>query len=183
MKRYIAILLCMAVAFGAAACQKTPESPIVVGNNTEKMIEQAQKENSDTVTESCEPINLYVHLNAPKTYSQELVSKEGKLRVFADAQVLLPSCELPIVRVRPTEFTLEQVQCFAEVLIGDDAAYVRYDYDNQTRGACEQKQLYQNLSQKLLLRLRHTLFIHRILNGNIERVGLMVKRWKTTTPI
>lgn len=102
MKKVIAILLITVMAFGAAACQKTPESPIVVGNNTEKMIEQAQKENSDTVTESCEPINLYVHLNAPKTYSQELVSKEGKLRVFADAQVLLPSCELPIVRVRPT---------------------------------------------------------------------------------
>ena len=139
MKKVIAILLITVMAFGAAACQKTPESPIVVGNNTEKMIEQAQKENSDTVTESCEPINLYVHLNAPKTYSQELVSKEGKLRVFADAQVLLPSCELPIVRVRPTEFTLEQVQCFAEVHIGDDAAYVRYDYDNQTRGACERR--------------------------------------------
>ena len=43
MKKVIAILLITVMAFGAAACQKTPESPIVVGNNTEKMIEQAQK--------------------------------------------------------------------------------------------------------------------------------------------
>ena len=34
MKRYIAILLCMAVAFGAAACQPTPEQDIVVGKDT-----------------------------------------------------------------------------------------------------------------------------------------------------
>ena len=32
MKRYIAILLCMAVAAGVAACQPTPESSIVVGS-------------------------------------------------------------------------------------------------------------------------------------------------------
>ena len=41
MKRYRAILLCMAVAAGAAACQKTPESPIVVGKNAENLIGQA----------------------------------------------------------------------------------------------------------------------------------------------
>ena len=41
MKRYIAILLCMAVAFGAAACQPTPEQAIVVKKDTERMIEQA----------------------------------------------------------------------------------------------------------------------------------------------
>ena len=36
MKRYIAILLCMAVAAGVAACQKTPESPIVIGKNLDR---------------------------------------------------------------------------------------------------------------------------------------------------
>ena len=30
MKKYIAILLCMAVAAGVAACQPTPENPILV---------------------------------------------------------------------------------------------------------------------------------------------------------
>ena len=41
MKRYIAILLCMAVAAGVAACQPTPEQAIVVKKDTERMIEQA----------------------------------------------------------------------------------------------------------------------------------------------
>ena len=40
MKRYIAILLCMAVAAGVAACQPTPEQDIVVGKDTDRLIEK-----------------------------------------------------------------------------------------------------------------------------------------------
>ena len=41
MKKRIAILLITIMAIGAAACQKTPESPIVIGKDYETMIEQA----------------------------------------------------------------------------------------------------------------------------------------------
>ena len=41
MKKRIAILLITIMAIGAAACQKTPESPIVVGKDNNRMIEQA----------------------------------------------------------------------------------------------------------------------------------------------
>ena len=41
MKKIIAILLITIMAIGAAACQKTPESPIVVGKNADNLIEQA----------------------------------------------------------------------------------------------------------------------------------------------
>lgn len=41
MKKRIAILLITIIALGAAACQKTPESPIVIGKDYETMIEQA----------------------------------------------------------------------------------------------------------------------------------------------
>lgn len=141
MKKVIAILLIAVMALGAVACQKTPESPIVVGNNTEQMIENAQRETDNTQMNRPEAnaVDLYTRLGAPEVYSGELVSKGGRLHVFADAQVLLPSCELPIVRVRPTEFTLEQARRFAEVLMGDDASYVQYSYDNQTRGAYERR--------------------------------------------
>ena len=47
MKRYIAILLCMAVAAVVAACQPTPEQAIVVKKDTERMIEQAQASDTD----------------------------------------------------------------------------------------------------------------------------------------
>ena len=41
MKRYIAILLCMAVAAGVAACQPTPEQAVVVGKDTDRLIDKA----------------------------------------------------------------------------------------------------------------------------------------------
>lgn len=44
MRRYIAILLCMAVAAGVAACQPTPEQDIVVGKDTDRLIENAAKD-------------------------------------------------------------------------------------------------------------------------------------------
>ena len=43
MKRYIAILLCMAVAAGVAACQPTPEQAIVVKKDMERMIDRGTK--------------------------------------------------------------------------------------------------------------------------------------------
>ena len=49
MKRYIAILLITVMALGAAACQKTPESPIVVGKNADNLIEQATGDDGSTV--------------------------------------------------------------------------------------------------------------------------------------
>lgn len=140
MRRIISITLAIIIAAGMlAACQKTPESPIVVGNNTEKLIEQAQMENGDMTAEGQNAVDLYTRLNAPETYSQELVSKGGRLHVFADAKVFLPSEELPIVRVKPTEFTQEQARRFVEVLMGSDANYVEYDYDDLVRGAYERK--------------------------------------------
>ena len=46
MKKYIAILLCMAVAAGVAACQPTPENPILVEKDSERLIEQAGKKDN-----------------------------------------------------------------------------------------------------------------------------------------
>ncbi len=142
MKRLLLVLLAVLMALPSfTACQKTPESPIVLGNNTEQMIENAQRETDNTQMNRPEAnaVDLYTRLGAPEVYSGELVSKGGRLHVFADAKVFLPENEMPIVRVKPTEFTKEQAQNYALVLMGSDANYVQYDYDNLTRGACERK--------------------------------------------
>ncbi len=139
MQKIIAVALFFLLCIGCAGCQKTPERPIAIGNDTEKLIEQAQEEDADAASESSAPLDLYTRLHAPATYSQEITSKVGRLHVFADAKVLLPSCELPIVRVKPVEFTLAQARRFAEVLMGNDATYVQYDYENETRGAYERR--------------------------------------------
>ena len=132
MKRYIAILLCMAVAVGAVACQPTPERAVVVGKDTDRLIENAAKDTSAPFPSDASGCDLYERIGAPETYSAELVSSGGKLHVFADARVVLPSCELPIVRMKPVEFTQAQAKQFAAVLIDSDAKFVRYDADNPT---------------------------------------------------
>lgn len=124
MKKLLFVLLAILMALPSfTACQKTPESPIVVGNNTEKMIENAQRETDNTQTNRpvVTAVDLYTRLGAPEVYSGELVSKGGRLHVFADAKVFLPESEMPIVRVKPTEFTKEQAQNYALVLMGSDA--------------------------------------------------------------
>ena len=110
MKRYIAILLCMAVAAGVAACQPTPEKAVVVGKDTDRLIENAAKDTSAPFPSDASGCDLYERIGAPETYSAELVSSGGKLHVFADARVVLPSCELPIVRMKPVEFTQAQAK-------------------------------------------------------------------------
>ncbi|MDL2258962.1 DUF6034 family protein [Eubacteriales bacterium OttesenSCG-928-K08] len=128
MKRLLFALLSLLLLL--CACQKTPESPIVVGKNTEQMLEAAQREDKGNTDE--ESIDLYARLGAPKEYTAELVSKKEKLLVQVGAQVLLPDCELPIVRVQPAEFTLDQARHFAKVLLGADANYIDYDFGDET---------------------------------------------------
>ena len=82
MRRYIAILLCMAVAAGVAACQPTPEQDIVVGKDTDRLIENAAKDTSAPFPSDASGCDLYERIGAPETYSAELVSSGGKLHVF-----------------------------------------------------------------------------------------------------
>ena len=100
MKKIIAILLITIMAIGAAACQKTPESPIVVGKNNEKLIEKA-------ITSSDTPFS------APSRYSanKPLANPQGSLTVNVDAAVIVPKSEgLSTARVGKHIFTKQNVK-------------------------------------------------------------------------
>ncbi|HWS30413.1 MAG TPA: DUF6034 family protein [Clostridia bacterium] len=126
----------LAFASAFTACQATPEDPAVIGKDVEKMLETAQREDEPAAGAD---IDLYVRLGAPEHYSAEVKSKEGRITVFADADVHLPQAELPIVRVRPAIFSLEQAKVFADVLLGSDAHYVEYDDDHLPRAVYEKR--------------------------------------------
>ncbi len=133
----LALLFMLSVLPG---CQKTPDSPIVVGKDNNKMIEKARKDDdAQPLGDAAAVIDAYARLGAPGTYSAQFDSKKGRLHIIADAKVSLPDSELPIIRIRPTEFTQEQAKRFANALMGSDANYVEYDYDNLTKGAYERK--------------------------------------------
>ena len=114
MKRYIAILLCMAVAAGVAACQPTPEQAVVVKKDTERMIEQAQA--SDTGGNS-----LISALGIPDKYNVNETYFDGKMLLSGEAPVYLPSVEtVPIGADRPPSASRA-----SERLWGTSRAHVR----------------------------------------------------------
>ena len=102
MRRYVAILLCMAVTFGTAACQPTPEKAVVVKKDTERMIEQAaQPSNGAAIDEVGIPEGRY-------TFSAEGLN--GRLRINVDAEIEAPAAQaMPIVRVEQGGFSQELV--------------------------------------------------------------------------
>ena len=116
MRRYVAILLCMAVAFGAAACQPTPEQAIVVKKDTERMIEQAaQPSNGVAIDEVGIPEGRY-------TFSAEGLN--GRLRINVDAEIEAPAAQaMPIVRVEQGGFSQELVTKIFDCLFAGKTAF------------------------------------------------------------
>ena len=116
MRRYIAILLCMAVAFGTAACQPTPEKAVVVKKDTERMIEQAaQPSNGAAIDEVGIPEGRY-------TFSAEGLN--GRLRINVDAEIEAPAAQaMPIVRVERGGFSQEIVTKVFNYFYAGETAY------------------------------------------------------------
>ena len=116
MRRYIAILLCMAVAFGAAACQPTPEQAIVVKKDTDRMVEQAaQPSNGAAIDEVGIPEGRY-------TFSAEGLN--GRLRINIYAEIEAPAAQaMPIVRVEQGGFSQEIVTKVFNYFYAGETAY------------------------------------------------------------
>lgn len=114
MKKVITILLLIAVmVFGAVACQKTPDSPIVVGKDNEKLIEKAVA-SSDTP------------FSAPSRYSADepLTNPQGSLTVNVDAAVIVPNSDgLSTARVEKHLFTEAECQTYITALFDSQATY------------------------------------------------------------
>lgn len=102
MKKIIAILLITIMAIGAAACQKTPESPIVVGKDYEAMIEQAMTSDDSTAEKV-----LKDTVQAPDTFVFNYSS--DSFSISSNVQLNLPEVpKVSIFQAEPRDFTLEQ---------------------------------------------------------------------------
>ena len=110
-KRIYLILIASLLLF--CACQPTPESSIIVGKDQTAMIEQAKK----PITEEQRNLSIHDRLDVPDrlTYSYH----KGNLTIDAEAEIIVPDGELPIVRVFPSDFDQAVVTDLWNVLIGD----------------------------------------------------------------
>ena len=110
MKKLVAILLMAIMLFGiSTGCQKTPESPIVVGKDQDVMIEKA-KEEPQSIPE-------------PEKQNIKMQFDKGNLHVKVDAEAIILDADMPIVRIKGVDFTQEQVDAFWDVLVADTPMY------------------------------------------------------------
>lgn len=106
-KTFCALLAALLVMAALAGCQKTPESPIVVGKNSELLIEKATTTDSNqSAADDGDGI-----AGAPQTYQVELANTQGNLLIHVDAVIEVPDVQvMSVARIIPREFTSEDVQ-------------------------------------------------------------------------
>lgn len=133
MKRIICIfLITLLLASTLVGCQKTPESPIVVGKDNAVLIEMAQAtaapstEQPNAVAANAEYIDLPLgqKLQIPETYTTDTSYMDGKLHLSADAAIHIPDTEsMPLARVGKTDFQLSELKLLINGLYGDAPLY------------------------------------------------------------
>lgn len=117
MKRYIAILLCMAVAAGVAACQPTPEQPAITEKqNTGSFLEQAgMQENGKHFRDMDIPDGKYVF---------STTGLGGRLSIDVSAEIDRPDVDsIAIYRVKAGGFTQDVVSKAFNCLFGGKRVY------------------------------------------------------------
>ncbi len=116
MKKHIAILLIIIMAFSLAACQETPDEVIVVQKDTERLIEQAGSEdNGNKLSELGIPDEHY-------NFNSELA--DGRLKINVDADIRVPETDtIPIRKASMGVFTQEAVTGIFQYLFEGEQAY------------------------------------------------------------
>ena len=124
MKRIMAAILCLIILFVFSACQPTPEKGVVAKKDSDLMLEEAQKESTETNS----GISLSEQYGIPDSYTYETSGADGLLNISVDAQVIVPEdSAMPIYRVQATEFSQKIVSAFYDALCGDAEMYIPSD--------------------------------------------------------
>jgi hypothetical protein len=115
MKRVIAILSMSVLMFGLAACQQTPENPLIVGKDIDNMIDKAAE--NPVATDSGN--DLRALLEAPERLLLDAKGQKGNLSIHIDADVIVPhTASMPVARVTKGQFSEEDVKNLYNALIG-----------------------------------------------------------------
>ena len=125
-KRFLLWIGAAAVALPLAACRQTTDPAILAQKNTEQIIELAVADDTETV-DAPSGTPLAEQLDAPERLSEQLTGADSKLTVTIDAPVVVPECDMPIVRVEPAEFTQEQVTNVFQAFCGDTPMFLESD--------------------------------------------------------
>ena len=133
MKRFLSILMVITTIFVFSACQVTPEKPIVVKKDTERLVEQAGAQEGGTKLSELGILQ--------GRYSFDTTGANGKLRIHVDADILKPNVStMPIVQVSMGLFSQEQVTGIFNYLFPNEKP--KYDFGQvETKADVEQELL------------------------------------------
>ncbi len=129
MRKMTPFFLALIVLLALAACQKSPESPIVVGKNVDLLIDKATQTQNEAeptpVPESTDYRSILAEkFGVPERYTASGSYSDGQLTFSANAPIELPNvAAMPVIRVAPANFSQEQIDRFYKVLIGDTPMY------------------------------------------------------------
>ena len=119
MKRILSLLLSLIILLALSACQPTPEQATVVQKDSDRMIEEAQKDAADSPDISA-VVSLSEQYAIPETYTYNAQGADGLLNIHVDAQVVVPEgSAMPIYRVQQAEFSQGVVSALFDALCGD----------------------------------------------------------------
>ena len=119
MKKRMTFLVIVTLMISLTGCQKTPESPIVVGKDYEEMINQALlgQPTEDSIAVQIEASDKYT-LDAP------LKNAVGNVEVYVDADVVVPdSSKMTTVKVSRHSFSVEECAKYIQVLFNGQKTY------------------------------------------------------------
>lgn len=121
MKKMRFLALGLAAILSLSACAKTPEAPIVVQKNNDRLLEEAtsEDENRQSLQTAQE--------ESPKDYTFHYSSTDTKVKITAEADVLLPDTDsIPMYHLSSTGFTQEQVTAIYDYLFaGEETWYAK----------------------------------------------------------
>lgn len=144
MKRVLYIILAIVIPGLFAACQKTPESPIVIGKDHEQMIEQAVS-GEETDMPAAQQVG------AAERYSidEPLTNAQGTLEVHIDAEVIAPyTPEITTARVGRHAFTQEECERYASALFDGQKTYSGSTFHTKGSAQREILELQKQLAEE-----------------------------------
>ena len=115
------------------ACQPTPEEPVVIQKDFDVMIEKAKATpvtdtviiNSETPNSAAQPTEATETAKPGERVVDSFIGRSENFKVTIDAKVIRPDGPLPIVHIKPTEFTPETAQKYFDVLTAGHDLYTQ----------------------------------------------------------
>ncbi len=122
MNRKLVLLLAFAMF---VACQPTPDEPVVVQKDTERLVDTVVSQSTEHI-DSIDPTSADSgFVKSDKHYTYDYASDNGRLTIHADADVYLPARgAISMVRVRQENFTDEFMKKAFDLHFHGQTAYI-----------------------------------------------------------